>query len=89
MPSVRLLLFARAREAAGRRDDVVDAATLGEVLAVARDRYGPEFGEVLDASRVWVNGDEPVAGDATALSDGDEVAVLPAREWGRARGEPR
>jgi molybdopterin converting factor small subunit len=32
---------------------------------------------VLDASRVWVNGDEPADGDATALEDGDEVAVLP------------
>jgi molybdopterin converting factor small subunit len=32
---------------------------------------------VLDGSRVWVNGDEPGAGDATALEDGDEVAVLP------------
>jgi MoaD family protein len=77
MPSVRILLFARAREAAGRRDDVVEAATLGEVLAVARDRYGAEFGAVLDASRVWLNGDEPVSGLATALSAGDEVAILP------------
>jgi molybdopterin converting factor small subunit len=26
---------------------------------------------------VWVNGDEPAAGDDTPLADGDEVAVLP------------
>jgi len=77
MPFVRVLLFARARETAGRRDDVVEGATLGDVLALARDRYGAEFGAVLDASRVWVNGDEPVSGLATALSDGDEVAILP------------
>jgi molybdopterin converting factor small subunit len=32
---------------------------------------------VLDGSRVWVNGDEPAAGGATELEDGDEVAVLP------------
>jgi molybdopterin converting factor small subunit len=32
---------------------------------------------VLDGSRVWVNGDEPAAGDATELEDGDEIAVLP------------
>jgi molybdopterin converting factor small subunit len=32
---------------------------------------------VLASSRVWVNGDEPPAGDATILEDGDEVAVLP------------
>jgi molybdopterin converting factor small subunit len=50
---------------------------LGALLAAARERYGDEFGAVLDGSRVWVNGDEPAAGDATALEDGDEVAVLP------------
>jgi molybdopterin converting factor small subunit len=77
MATVRVLLFARAREAAGRRDDVVEAATLGELLGIARDRYGPGFTDVLGASRVWINGDEPGAGDATPLSDGDEVAVLP------------
>ena len=77
MAKVRLLLFARAREAAGRRDDVAEAATIGDLLAVVRDRYGPEFADVLAASRVWINGDEPPAGDATALFDGDEVAVLP------------
>jgi molybdopterin converting factor small subunit len=32
---------------------------------------------VLEHSRVWVNGDEPLDGDATVLADGDEVAVLP------------
>jgi molybdopterin synthase sulfur carrier subunit len=84
MASVRVLLFARAREAAGRRDDVIEAATLGEVLAVARDRYGAEFGEVLDTSRVWVNGDEAVSGLATALSAGDEVAILPPVSGGGA-----
>ena len=77
MPTVRVLLFARAREAAGRRDDVVEASTLGELIAIARDRYGPEFAEVLGSSRVWINGDEPPSGDASPLSSGDEVAVLP------------
>jgi sulfur-carrier protein len=77
MPAVRLLFFARAREAAGRRDDVVDGTTLGDVLGVARERYGSEFAEVLGASRVWVNGDEPANGCATPLSEGDEVAILP------------
>ena len=88
MAAVRLLLFARAREAAGRRDDTVDAATLGGALACVCDRYGPEFADVLAASRVWINGDEPPDGDETVLSDGDEVAVLPpvsggGHEWGR------
>lgn len=80
MSAVRLLFFARAREAAGRRDDTVDlpdGATLGDVLTVARDRYPTEFADVLASSRVWINGDEPPNGSATRVYDGDEVAVLP------------
>jgi molybdopterin synthase sulfur carrier subunit len=87
--TVRLLLFAGAREAAGRRDEVVDTATLGELLTDARDRYGPGFAEVLDNSRVWVNGDDPPNGDATVLSDGDEVAVLPPVSGGGHEVGPR
>jgi sulfur-carrier protein len=70
-------LFAQARESAGRTSDDVDGATLGEVLVALRTRYGTAFASVLDTSRVWVNGDEPADGPATALHDGDEVAVLP------------
>jgi ThiS family len=40
-------------------------------------RYGTEFAAVLARSRVWVNGDEALAGSLTELHDGDEVAVLP------------
>jgi molybdopterin synthase sulfur carrier subunit len=47
------------------------------VLDVARATYGADFAAVLASSRVWVNGDEPRDGDATVLTDGDEVAVLP------------
>jgi molybdopterin synthase sulfur carrier subunit len=74
---VRLRLFASAREAAGRAEDTFDATTLDEVLDAARDRYGPDFSAVLDASRVWVDGEEPDEGGDTPLADGAEVAVLP------------
>ncbi|MEX1008630.1 MAG: MoaD/ThiS family protein [Acidimicrobiia bacterium] len=70
-------MFAQAREAAGRADDHYEAASLGQLLDAARARYGAQFGAVLDNARVWVNGDEPDNGDATILSNGDEVAVLP------------
>ena len=73
--AVRLLLFASAREAAGMREVGLSAATVGELLDLARGRFGPEFSAVLDRSRVWVNG-EPVPPE-TALAEGDEVAVLP------------
>lgn len=74
---VRLRLFAAAREAAGRADDTFDVATLGELLDRARAAYGEPFVSVLRTARVWVNGEEPTAGDATVVRDGDEVAVLP------------
>lgn len=74
-PSVRLLLFASAREAAGTRGDDYTGETVADVLGQARDRYGAAFAAVLDGCRVWVNG-EP-AGPDHRLAEGDEVAVLP------------
>jgi molybdopterin converting factor small subunit len=77
---IRLLLFAGAREAAGRSHDEFElerGASLDELLADAVERYGDGFKSVLAASRVWVNGDEPAADRGSALSPDDEVAVLP------------
>jgi MoaD family protein len=70
-----LRLFAAAREAAGTARDEVPGATVGAVLAEASARYGSEFAAVLEASRVWVNGD--TADETTPVGDDDEVAVLP------------
>jgi len=64
----------------------MEAATLGELLARARVEYGQPFAEVLANARVWVNGDEPVAGEATVLAEGDEVAVLPPVSGGAGGG---
>jgi MoaD family protein len=74
---VRIRLFAQAREAAGRGHDERAPTTLGPLLDDLRASYGTHFAAVLDSARVWVNGEEPVAGDLTELRDGDEVAVLP------------
>jgi MoaD family protein len=77
---VRVRLFAAAREAAGRAHDTFEVepgAPLERLLAVACDRYGGDFPDVLSGARVWVNGDEPPAGPATTLEDDDEIAVLP------------
>lgn len=73
MPVLRL--FARARQEAGVSHLQVSGATVGEVLADARARFGPDFAEVLDHSAVWVNGDP--ADPDVRLGDADEVAVLP------------
>ncbi|MBK5289518.1 MAG: MoaD/ThiS family protein [Acidimicrobiia bacterium] len=72
-----LRLFAAAREAAGSGTVELEAATVGEILDIARARFGAEFTAVLAGSRVWIDGDEPAAGDATPVTDGCEVAVLP------------
>jgi MoaD family protein len=77
MTVVSVRLFAQAREAAGRGADEFDTETLGDLLVAARARYGPAFADVLERARVWINGDDPLAGDATLLHAGDEVAVLP------------
>ena len=52
-------------------------ATLADVAAELDRRYGAAFAAVRATARLWINGDEPVAAGATALADGDEVAVLP------------
>jgi molybdopterin synthase sulfur carrier subunit len=70
-----LRLFAAAREAAGTATAVIDAPTVGAVLAEARVRFGTQFAAVLDTSRVWLNG-EPTTDDAP-LGERDTVAVLP------------
>lgn len=71
----RIRLFAAARDAAGTARDEVPGNTVGEVLTVARERYGATFGAVLATCRIWVNG-EP-AGPQDAISATDELAVLP------------
>jgi len=70
-----LRLFASAREAAGRGSDIIDAATVGELLDEACGRYGNAFAAVLATCRVWRNGDETER-DAP-IGPSDEVAVLP------------
>ncbi|CAN5174797.1 hypothetical protein BH18ACT4_BH18ACT4_05480 [soil metagenome] len=78
-----LRLFASAREAAGTARATVAGATVGEVLAVARRRYGDGFTAVLAGCRVWVNGE--AATDDTPVGDDDEVAVLPPVSGGQVR----
>jgi sulfur-carrier protein len=71
----RLRLFGPAREAAGTSTIVVSGDSVGVVVSDARARFGEPFSTVLDAARLWVNGDE--ADFDTPVSDDDEVAVIP------------
>lgn len=70
-----LRLFAAARDAAGTGHDELPGATVGQVLDLARDRYGTTFAAVLETCRIWVNG-EP-AGPDDPVGSTDELAVLP------------
>lgn len=71
----RLLLFASAREAAGRSREIVAGTTVAEVLNTATQQFGTSFAAVLGSCTVWLNGEE-CSPDAQ-VSDTDEVAVLP------------
>lgn len=71
----RLRLFASARDAAGVGADEVPGATVGAVIEAAGERYGAAFRALLPTCRVWCNGEE--CDPDTAVTDGDEVAVLP------------
>jgi len=71
----RLLLFASAREAAGRSRDTIAGDTVADVLAAAKRQFGPSFEAVLGSCTIWLNGEE--CEPSAEVSDHDEVAVLP------------
>ncbi|HJT37998.1 MAG TPA: cyclic pyranopterin monophosphate synthase MoaC [Actinomycetota bacterium] len=75
----RLLFFAAIREAAGVRALDVDAATVGEALKLATERYDARFAKVLDICTI-LHGDSKVARDRwwdEHVGANDEIAVLP------------
>jgi molybdopterin converting factor small subunit len=49
--------------------------TVAEVLRVAEVRFGRPFVDVVDQSRIWVNGE--AARRDTQVADADEIAILP------------
>ena len=73
--------FAAARAAAGRAQDTVEAATLGELLTVLKQRHtgsteaGMSFAEVLERCTFLVDGAS--ATEDAVLSDASRVDVLP------------
>jgi molybdopterin converting factor small subunit len=71
----RLRLFASVRVAAGTGRTEIDGATVGEVVANACARWGPDFAALVQNCRVWRNGEPALDGDA--VGPDDEVAILP------------
>ena len=70
-----LRLFASVRVAAGTGSLSLPGETVGEVLAAADERFGDGFAALAGTCRVWLNGESKAA--AVAVTDGDEVALLP------------
>tara|TARA_Y100000748_G_C15435010_1_gene464800 strand:+ start:130 stop:363 length:234 start_codon:yes stop_codon:yes gene_type:complete len=68
-------LFASIREIAGVNQIDFDAETVGEVVGLAVEKFGPDFASILPACRIWVNGNPAKEDDK--VFDSDEVAILP------------
>lgn len=71
----KLRLFASLREIAGTSKLDVPAGTVGEVIDVANDKFGPDFARGMETARVWLNGVEAEMSDP--VDDDDEVVILP------------
>ena len=72
----QVLLFARARELAGRSHDVVEGDTVKRVVSNAARAYGPEFIDLLGHCAVMLDG-EHVRDFDLPVTDASEVAILP------------
>lgn len=75
----RLLLFATAREAAGRRHAEIPGDSVGAVMHAACSRFGADFERLMRSCTILV-ADEAIPADRwwdVAVRDADEVAVLP------------
>ena len=77
---VTLRLFASIREIAGVNQIDFDAETVGEVVGLAVEKFGPDFASILPACRIWVNGNPAKEDDK--VFDSDEVAILPPASGG-------
>jgi molybdopterin converting factor small subunit len=71
----RLRLFGPAREAAGTSGISLPGRSVAGIMALAEERFGAEFSRVVAVSNIWLNGD--VTSPDAAVTDGDEVAVIP------------
>ena len=70
-----LRLFGPARVAAHESSFQLAGRTVGDVLAAAEARFGPDLAAVVATSSIWVNG--AAASLADEVGDADEVSVIP------------
>jgi len=76
---VEVKLFASLRTAAGEKGFLTDAASVGELLREAAERYGEDFAKRLQIATVLVNGKNiaHLRWKRTRLKDGDVVSLFP------------
>lgn len=72
---VTLRLFAQLREIAGTNCLEIDGDTVSAVIDNAKEKFGAEFSQVLEHSKIWLNG-EPTTLDDTVDAT-SEIAILP------------
>jgi molybdopterin converting factor small subunit len=68
-------MFASVRVAAGAASAEFPGETVGQVVAAACGQYGEGFASLVQACRIWLNG-EPAHLDDRVVET-DEVAILP------------
>jgi molybdopterin synthase catalytic subunit len=81
---VRVLYFARSREVAGGAEEALDlppGATTASLLADLSSRHAG-LASVLASCVLAVNHEYVEAGEAVALKDGDEIAIIPPLSGG-------
>jgi sulfur-carrier protein len=71
----KLRLFASLREIAGTSRLDIPAASVGEVIETAIEKFGPDFARGMETARVWLNGEEARLSDP--VGEHDEVVILP------------
>ena len=72
-----LRFFATAADAAHTRVYNSTSPTVALALRDARDEFGPAFSQVLDRSRIWLNGDAIDPARDQECGPYDEIAVIP------------
>jgi molybdopterin synthase sulfur carrier subunit len=71
----KVRLFANLRELAGTSRLDVPSDTVGGVLDVVSEKFGPDFQRGVETARVWVNGESAALDDP--VTESDEVVLLP------------
>jgi MoaD family protein len=84
---IKVRLFAALRELAGASEVEAEGSTAGDLADALSERFGERFAKIAAVGSLVVNGER--ASRTTAVTAGDEVALLPPVSGGaRKRNSP-